>query len=116
MHEMALTKDIVDTVIEYAGKANATKVKAVFLNVGFARDVVDELFQSCFDFYARNTIAQGASIIINRIPVTMRCKECGTVFPINLADSDTWKCPVCSSHDYKSNTGMEFRIEGIQVE
>lgn len=115
MHEMALTKDIVDTVLEYVQRAEAKRVHAVYLRIGYARDVVDELLQSCFTYYARGTQAEGAQLVVWRVPVTMRCNACGCVFPINLNNRSTWVCPSCGAHDYRSNTGMEFMIDRIEV-
>lgn len=115
MHEMALTRGIVDTAVDYARRSDAQRVRAIFLRIGFARDIVDELLQSCFSYYARNTIARDASLIIQRVPVTARCNACGCVFPLNLDDDTTWRCPVCGTRDYRAQSGTEFVIDSIAV-
>lgn len=115
MHEMGVTRDIVDTVLETAEKAGATSVKRVCLTIGYARDVVDTIMESMFHFLARGTIAQHAELIIERVPFTVRCDGCGLVHPIDVHKEDTWPCPVCHSKSYKLASGMEFRIDNIEV-
>lgn len=116
MHEMALMRNVVDTVLEYAGQAQATEVKAVHLTIGFNRDVVEKYMDSMFAFLARGTIAEHAELIVRRTPYTVKCNRCGRVFHINVYDSSTWVCPQCQTErDYKLHSGMEFVINNIEV-
>lgn len=116
MHEMALVRDVVDTVLEQATAAGATEVKTVYLTIGYGRDIVEEYMDGLFSFLARGTIAEHAELVIQRIPYTVRCNQCGFVFHINVFDDKTWVCPKCKAErDYKLNSGMEFFINRIEV-
>ena len=53
MHEMALVRNIMEVVVEEAEAAGAAEVTAVHLDVGEGRDIVIELFESLFQFLAR---------------------------------------------------------------
>jgi hydrogenase nickel incorporation protein HypA/HybF len=115
MHEMGYVRDIISTVIDAAQKNGASEVRTVYLTVGEVRDIVDELMQSCFAFFARGTIAEHAEVVLTRVPFTVRCKQCGEVYPIDMYDETTLSCPSCGAKDYGINTGMEFYINRLDV-
>ena len=116
MHEMALVRNVVDIVLDQAEKANATEVKAVYLTIGYGRDIVEEYFDGLFSFLARGTVAEHAELVIQRTPYTVRCNQCHRVFHIDVFDEKTWVCPFCKAErDYKLNSGMEFAITRIEV-
>lgn len=115
MHELGYTQDILQTVNAAAINAGATEVKAVYLVIGEARDIVDELFVGCFTHFAKGTPAQGAAVQIERVPLTVRCKACGRVYPIDIHDEGSLGCAGCGACDYGLESGMEFRIDRIEV-
>ena len=116
MHEMALVRNVVDIVVDQAQKANASEVKAVYLTIGSGRDVVIEYLDGLFQFLARGTVAEHAELVVQTTPMTVRCNQCGFIFPINVFKPETWVCPSCKAEkDYKLNSGMEFMINRIEV-
>lgn len=116
MHEMALMRNVVNTVLDYADRVDAAEVKNIYLTIGFNRDVVEEYMDSMFAFLARGTIAEHAQLIVRRTPYTVKCNQCGRVFHINVYDKKTWICPRCNTErDYRLHSGMEFVIDSIEV-
>lgn len=115
MHEMALTRNVVDIVLEQAARTGAAEVTAVYVTIGACRDIIDEIFTDMFAWMARNTVAEHAKVLITRIPVTVRCNRCGNVYPIDFFDQSTWTCACCGVRDYCLNTGTEFYISHIEV-
>lgn len=116
MHEMALVRNVVDIVLDQAQKSQAAEVKAVYLTIGYGRDIVEEYFDGLFSFLARGTIAEHAELVIQRTPYTVRCNQCHHVFHIDVFDEKTWVCPFCKAEkDYKLNSGMEFSINRIEI-
>ena len=116
MHEMALVHNVVETVLDQAGRVGAREVGAVHLTIGEGRDVVEDYMQGLFAFLARGTVAERARLVVRRVPYTVRCTCCGTVFPLNVRDASTWVCPHCAAErQYRLHTGMEFTIDRIQV-
>lgn len=116
MHEMAYVRNVVEIVCEYAQRAGAKEVRTVRLTIGEARDIIEDYFQGLFRHLAKDTIASQAEIIITRTPLTVRCNQCKTVFPLNVYDQSTWICPTCGAeHDYKVYSGMEFSVDEIIV-
>ena len=114
MHELGYTRDVVDTVVGAAELNGAHEVRSVHLNIGEVRDIVDDLFRGCFTYLARGTVAEGAEVVINRIPLSMHCRLCDDLFHADVY-AGTVNCPSCGKHDYEVKTGMEFSIDHIEV-
>lgn len=114
MHELGYTKEVVRTVVEVAERSGACEARAVYLNIGEVRDIVDDLFCLCFSRLARNTIAQDCAVHIERIPLTLECRRCGRTFRGDAFAGEV-RCPGCQERDYEVRTGMEFGIDHIEV-
>ena len=116
MHEMSLTRDVVDAVLDHAAMAQADRVLSVHMTVGEIHDIVDDLFVKCFAFLARGTVAEGACVTIDRVPLTVCCRECGEVFGVDLhARGDGPRCPNCNGVSYAIHGGNEFVLDDIEV-
>ena len=116
MHEMSLTRDVVDAVLDHAAVARADRVLGVHMTVGEIHDIVDDLFVKCFAFLARGTAAEGARVTIDRVPLTVRCKGCGEVFDVDFhACGDAPRYPGGGGGAYAINSGTEFTLDDIEV-
>lgn len=115
MHELSYTRSILDAVVSSAEVAGARRVVSVRLTIGAMRDIVNEMFRNCFEYLARGTVAAGAQIDIDRVPLTLCCRRCGTVFEADALSSETIACPRCEKRDYAICSGMEFRIDRIEI-
>ncbi|WP_080802157.1 hydrogenase maturation nickel metallochaperone HypA/HybF [Arabiibacter massiliensis] len=116
MHEMALVRSVVDIVVERAEAAGVDSVDAVYLTIGYGRDIVEDYFDGLFAFLARGTVAEHAELVIERVPVTARCNGCGFVFPLDVFDRSTWAYPSChAERNYQIVSGREFYISHIDV-
>lgn len=112
---MSIVSQVVDAVVEHAERHGAERVVGVELVVGDLHDVVDELMESCFQFLARDTVAKGARLTLRKVPVRMRCEDCGLVYPANLARKETLVCPECGSGSFGIFSGNEFAIQSIEI-
>lgn len=116
MHEMSLIGPVVNTVLEACRGKDVAHVQSVHLTIGDAHDVVVDLIPGLFRHLARGTVAENAEVVIERVPITVRCNRCGEVFAINLYRESTWVCPRCGAErDYVLNSGREFTIDSIRV-
>lgn len=62
MHELGLTREIVDVVLRHAG---ASRVRRVRVEVGREAAVVAASLRFCFDVCTRDTSAEGAELVID---------------------------------------------------
>lgn len=116
MHEMSLVHEVLNIVLKSTKGTPIKAVSEVHLTIGEARDVVEDYMNGLFNHLARGTVAENAKLVINRVPYTVRCADCGEVFRMNIRDRSTWVCPHCGAQRrYYLNTGMEFRVDSVQV-
>jgi hydrogenase nickel incorporation protein HypA/HybF len=113
MHELTITKSILDLVLEQAGKAEAKKVGKINLVIGEMTGVVEECVQFYFDFLSQGTITEGAVLSFEMTPTTARCRGCGKPFELKEFD---WTCPYCQSNNMEITSGKELFVESIEVE
>ncbi|MCA3014129.1 MAG: hydrogenase maturation nickel metallochaperone HypA [Myxococcaceae bacterium] len=112
MHEVALAQRIVEIVQEQAGRLRFEGVKRVFLRLGAFAHVEPEALTFGFAAAARGTIAQGATLEIERAPGTGFCAGCGGDVVVTSRFSD---CPVCGFAPLRIAGGDEFRVTELEV-
>jgi hydrogenase nickel incorporation protein HypA/HybF len=115
MHELAVTEGILKVVLRHAAMNGASRVAGVGLRIGELSDLADEWLQRYFDYLSRDTIAAGARIRIERIPVVFRCEACGDAFPVRLSDIKDVACPACGPGKVILVSGREFTVQQIEV-
>ncbi|MEJ2374104.1 MAG: hydrogenase maturation nickel metallochaperone HypA [Pseudolabrys sp.] len=109
MHELAITRNIVELVEE---AAEGRKVSRVTLEVGKLSGVMCEAVAFCFPEVARGTPAEAAQLDIREIDGSARCEVCATEF----ATSDMLTpCP-CGSLRFQQLTGEELNLKSIELE
>lgn len=117
MHEMSMVRVVVEAVLEECEGKDVKRVKAINLRIGEMRDVIEAYVPDLFRFLARGTIAEEAEVRIERIPMRVRCRECGEIWRLNSRDESTWTCPRCGTYKhYTLFSGSEFIIDSIEVE
>jgi len=114
IHELAITESLLKIVLKHAEENDADKVVSVQLQVGELRDIVEEWMQHYFDYLSKDTVAEGAKIMVRTIPATLRCENCAHQFSTDIRSSDPL-CPLCSCDRWQVTGGEEFLIESIGV-
>jgi len=113
VHELAITQNILDIVLNEAKTAQANKVTKISLVIGELSGVVGDCVLFYFDFLKKGNAAEGATIDFRLVPVELRCRDCQTNF--NPKDS-AWTCPNCQSTSLEVISGRECYVESIEVE
>lgn len=114
MHELPVTQSIVKIVCDEANKHNLKKINEIKLIVGELSGLVPDCIQYYFDIISENTIANGAVIKIEKIPLKMKCKNCG--FTASLDAFKGNKCIKCGGDELTRVSGTEFYIDSIEAE
>jgi hydrogenase nickel incorporation protein HypA/HybF len=114
VHELSIMSGILDIVLEHAKKNNAKKVASINLRIGQLSDIIPEWAQSYFDMLSKDTIADGAVLDIEHIPVKVRCRACGHEHAFK---NKKWSftCVKCESPDIELLEGREFSIVSIEI-
>lgn len=113
MHELSIAKGIFEIVHEYIPADRRPAVRAVHVRVGALSGVVAESLEFSFTAITAGTPLQNASLVIDHVPVRIRCNKChhefGTDIPIFL-------CPKCGSGDTTMLGGNELQVVEIELE
>lgn len=113
MHEFAITRDMLDIVLEHAEKAGSKKINRINLVIGEMCGYVDECVQFYFDFLAEGTPAEKAVLSFRMVPMEARCRSCGRKFSPGELD---WTCPGCGGSMVEITAGKELFVESIEVD
>ena len=69
MHEVSLMQDTVIIATRQAREAGAQRIHRVAMKVGALSGAVPETLEFAFEIVAKGTIAEGATLDIERVPV-----------------------------------------------
>jgi len=112
MHELSVTENILEISRKHGVEAGAKKVTDIYLVIGQMSSIIDDSVQFYWDMVSLNTICEGAVLHFRRIPVRVKCHNCGNEYDIK---KEFTTCPICSSHKVEIIAGDEFFIESIEI-
>jgi len=113
MHELAITQNMLDVVLEQAKEAGAKEVGKINLVIGEMTGVVKECVQFYFGFLSQGTLAEGAALAFTMVATKARCRVCDKLFELEEFD---WTCPYCGGKEMEIVAGKELFVESIEVE
>lgn len=113
MHELSVTQGILDIVLSEASRNDVKQVTKINLIIGSLSGVMPQLIQDYFDLITVGTPAEGAKLVIQRIPAELHCEDCGED---SLMEGFRMKCPKCTGTEVKLTKGKEFYIDSMEVE
>ena len=113
MHELSITEHLLEDCIREARAQNAVRIRVIRLCIGQLRGIVPDCIQIYLDMLSEGTIAEGARIESETLPVKVHCLDCqeeGEFTPHQL------KCPHCASMRLNLLSGKEFYIKSLEVD
>src|SRR5690242_17188302 len=78
MHELSIAIAIVEQATEVAEQRGGARVLAVHIRVGAMSGVVKDALEFAWETACEGTTIAGAKLIVEDVPVVMRCPQCGT--------------------------------------
>ena len=113
MHEMSLCEGVLQILESEAGKQGFNRVKAVWLEIGELSSVEPEAMLFSFDAVTRDSLADGATLNIIRVPGQAWCMQCSK--SVNVKQRFD-ACPDCGSYQLQVTGGDEMKIKELEVE
>jgi hydrogenase nickel incorporation protein HypA/HybF len=114
MHEMSIAQNVIEIVEQQLRDSGPARARAVRLRIGEMAGVVPDSLEFCFTALTEQSPhLYGASLIIERIPVSARCKSCQHISQIEVP---AFFCTSCESSDLELLSGMELQVVSIELD
>jgi hydrogenase nickel incorporation protein HypA/HybF len=94
MHEASIAVELLALVEEQARRHALGRVTGLHLRIGAMRAVVPELLQAAFEVVAKGSLAEGAGMRIDSVPLLARCSGCGRQVAV---EEFVFLCPGCGA-------------------
>ncbi len=88
-------------------------MEAINLQVGDLSDLREEWMQHYFDYIARETLAGGADLRVERVPAILSCRDCGNRYTFRQGSGSV--CPECSSSSGDLVSGREYTVVSLEA-
>ena len=115
MHELQVTKRILDIALEHAEGHQVRRIAVIHLRIGALSDLEDEWLQRYFDYLSRDTLAERARLAIERMPIVVRCSGCSKSFEVERSALDAAACPGCGGSRCELVSGREYVVANMEV-
>lgn len=102
-----------EAAVPAAKKAGAGKILEIRLKIGELSGVLPECINEYFAVISKGTIAEGAIIKVEKVPISIACSSCGFEGPVERRKV---RCPACDGEDFKITGGREYFVDSIEVE
>jgi hydrogenase nickel incorporation protein HypA/HybF len=112
MHEMSLAESVLQIVEAAARAHDATRVRAVRLELGALSHVEPDALRFSFEVVTRGTVAEDAALELLATPGRAWCMPCGTTVDLPRLGEP---CPLCGSHQLQVTQGDEMRVKDIEI-
>ena len=113
MHELAVTRSLIDLVRREAEKQGFQRALEIRLKVGEYSGIVPECILDLFPHAAKGTVTEGAQLVFERVPGRFRCLGCGYEGEVDRKEA---RCPSCRGTALKMTAGREFFVDSLKVE
>ncbi len=110
MHELALAEAVVAIAERHA---RGRRVTGVELEVGRLRQVVADALAFSFELAAQGTVAEGARLVVEEVPVRVACRACGAE---SEAERPPLACARCAALDVQVRNGEQFQVVALELE
>ena len=112
MHELSIAQNMIEEIERQAPLNGFTRVLGVTLEIGSLSHVEVDAMKFCFDSAVMDTIAEGASLQIQKVPAIALCKQCNTEQTIE-ARYDC--CSSCGEFGLEVLSGEKVSIKALEV-
>jgi hydrogenase nickel incorporation protein HypA/HybF len=112
MHELSVCYGVLDQVEDIARQHDATGVRAIHLRIGPLSGVEPQLLEQAFPLARAGTIAADAELVIESLPIRVRCDTCGAETP---ATPSRLVCGACGDWHTRLMSGDELLLASVEL-
>ena len=113
MHELAICQSLMDQIETIAAERNARCVTSIVVGMGPLSGVEAQLLKNAYPVASAGTIAEDAELIIEYLPIRVKCSQCGSesdALPNKLV------CKQCGDWRTTLVSGDELLLMSVELE
>ncbi|WP_462271058.1 hydrogenase maturation nickel metallochaperone HypA/HybF [Desulfobacter sp.] len=113
MHEMGIAQQLVTIALDaIPDDIENPRVEKLNLRIGKLAAVVEHSLSFCLAVITRDTPLEGVELIIDEVPVCLRCESCNHEWQ---AEIPAFGCPACNNGQVTMISGREIEITSIEL-
>ena len=112
MHELSVCQALLTQVTDLAHEHRANAVHRIVIWVGPLAGVEPALLAEAFPLARAGTLAEAAELIIEELPLRVRCKSCGTE---SAATPNRLVCGACGDWHTHLVSGDELLLASVEL-
>jgi len=113
MHELAVCQSMIDQVEAIAAERNAHSVVSIVIGVGLLSGVEAPLLKHAYPVASAGTVAEGAELVIEVLPIRVKCNQCGSE---SEATANKLVCKSCGDWRTSLVSGDELLLMSVELE
>lgn len=113
MHELAICQALMNQVENIAAERNARSVVSIVVGMGPLSGVEAQLLKHAYPVASAGTVAEGAELVIESMPVRIKCTQCDSesdALPNKLV------CKACGDWRTTLISGDELMLMRVELE
>lgn len=111
MHELSICQAMLKQVLDIAQDYPEHKIESITLKMGPLSGAEPLLLEHAFPLASVDTVAEGAKLIIEQLPVKVRCLQCGAESEALL---NRLLCQQCGDWQTQLQSGDEMLLASIE--
>ncbi len=112
MHEFAVCQDMLQQIKAIAAEQQADAVDSVTVRIGPLSGIEAHLLSQAFPLAAAGTIAERAELIIEALPIRVKCQICGAETD---AKANRLICGECGDYHTQLLSGDEMLLASLEL-
>lgn len=112
MHEMSIAQHIVRIAEEEMQKYPGDFCSAIHVKIGVLRGIIPDTLNFAYEAITDSTEFGATALVIEHVPILIRCNDCRKTIPINTID---FCCPFCRSTAISILQGNELHVDHLEV-
>jgi hydrogenase nickel incorporation protein HypA/HybF len=113
MHELSICQALIEQVENLARENQAFAVRTISLQIGPLSGVEVPLLKHAYPLAAAGTVAEKAELVIESMPVTVRCSSCGAKTD---ASANRLLCGACGDYHTELVSGDEMILSRLEFD
>ncbi len=112
MHELSICQALVGQLKALARERRASRICLVRLGIGPLSGVEPQLLEQAWPVASAGTVAEGAGLVLERLPLRVHCPSCGRD---SDASTNRLSCRHCGDWRTRLVSGDELLLDSVEL-